>query len=125
MPETTPLAPADLLPSYRQAALEREELGVPALPLNAAQASALTALLEQPPAEEGGFLLHLLSERIPPGVDEAAYVKASWLAAIAQGSSASPLVSPVQAVNLLATMIGGYNVGALIELLSSCPWGGK
>ena len=119
MPETTPLAPADLLPSYRKAALEREELGVPALPLNAAQASALTALLEQPPAEEGGFLLHLLSERIPPGVDEAAYVKASWLAAIAQGSSASPLVSPVQAVNLLATMIGGYNVGALIELLSS------
>ena len=119
MPETTPLAPADLLPSYRQAALEREELGVPALPLNAAQASALTALLEQPPAEEGGFLLHLLSERIPPGVDEAAYVKASWLAAIAQGNSASPLVSPLQAVNLLATMIGGYNVGALIELLSS------
>ena len=67
MPETTPLAPADLLPSYRQAALEREELGVPALPLNAAQASALTTLLEQPPAGEEGFLLHLLSERIPPG----------------------------------------------------------
>jgi aconitate hydratase 2/2-methylisocitrate dehydratase len=121
MPDASAAAipPADLLPSYRQAALEREELGVPALPLNAAQASALTALLEQPPAEEGGFLLHLLSERIPPGVDEAAYVKASWLAAIAQGSSASPLVSPVQAVKLLATMIGGYNVGALIELLSS------
>jgi len=121
MPDASAAAipPADLLPSYRQAALEREELGVPALPLNASQASALTALLEQPPAEEGGFLLHLLSERIPPGVDEAAYVKASWLAAIAQGSSASPLVSPVQAVKLLATMIGGYNVGALIELLSS------
>ncbi|MCX5956710.1 MAG: bifunctional aconitate hydratase 2/2-methylisocitrate dehydratase [Cyanobacteria bacterium] len=119
MPETTPLPPSLLLPSYRQAALEREELGVPALPLNAAQASALTALLEQPPAEEGGFLLHLLSERIPPGVDEAAYVKASWLSAIAQGSSTSPLVTPVQAVNLLATMIGGYNVGSLIELLSS------
>jgi aconitate hydratase 2/2-methylisocitrate dehydratase len=119
MPESTPLAPADLLPSYRQAALEREELGVPALALNAAQASALTALLEQPPAEEGGFLLHLLSERIPPGVDEAAYVKASWLSAIAQGSSASPLVSPIEATKLLATMIGGYNVGALIELLSS------
>ena len=119
MPETTPLAPADLLPSYRQAALEREELGVPALALNAGQASALTALLEQPPAEEGGFLLHLLSERIPPGVDEAAYVKASWLSAIAQGSSTSPLVSPIEATKLLATMIGGYNVGALIELLSS------
>ena len=119
MPETTPLAPADLLPSYRQAALEREELGVPALPLTAAQTQALTALLEQPPADEGGFLLHLLSERIPPGVDEAAYVKASWLSAIANGSSTSPLVRPLEAVNLLATMIGGYNVGALIELLSS------
>ena len=119
MLETTPLASAHLLPSYRQAALEREELGVPALPLNAAQASALTALLEQPPAEEGGFLLHLLSERIPPGVDEAAYVKASWLTAVARGEASSPLVSPLEATRLLATMIGGYNVGALIELLSS------
>ena len=119
MPETTPLAPAELLSSYRQAALEREELGVPALPLIAAQASALTALLEQPPAGEEGFLLHLLSERIPPGVDEAAYVKASWLSAIAQGGSSSHLVSPEQAVNLLANMIVGYNLGALIELISS------
>jgi aconitate hydratase 2/2-methylisocitrate dehydratase len=119
MPETTPLAPSHLLPSYRQAALEREGLGVPALPLNAAQASALTALLEQPPAEEGGFLLHLLSERIPPGVDEAAYVKASWLTAVARGEASSPLVSPLEATRLLATMIGGYNVGALIELLAN------
>jgi aconitate hydratase 2/2-methylisocitrate dehydratase len=121
MPDASAAAilPAHLLPSYRQAALEREELGVPALPLNAAQASALTALLEQPPAEEGGFLLHLLSERIPPGVDEAAYVKASWLTAVARGEASSPLVSPLEATRLLATMIGGYNVGALIELLAS------
>jgi aconitate hydratase 2/2-methylisocitrate dehydratase len=110
---------ASFLASYRQAALEREELGVPALPLSAGQTQALTELLEQPPAGEEGFLLYLLSERIPPGVDEAAYVKASWLSAIAQGSSSSPLVSPEQAVNLLATMIGGYNVGSLIALLSS------
>jgi len=110
---------ASFLASYRQAALEREELGVPALPLSAGQTQALTELLEQPPAGEEGFLLYLLSERIPPGVDEAAYVKASWLSAIAQGSSTSPLVSPGQAVNLLATMIGGYNVGSLIALLSS------
>jgi len=110
---------ASFLASYRQAALEREELGVPALPLSAGQTQALTELLEQPPAGEEGFLLYLLSERIPPGVDEAAYVKASWLSAIAQGSSSSPLVSPGQAVNLLATMIGGYNVGSLIGLLSS------
>ena len=110
---------ASFLASYRQAALEREELGVPALPLTAAQTSALTALLAQPPAGEESFLLHLLSERIPPGVDEAAYVKASWLSAVAKGESSSPLVSPVAAVHLLATMIGGYNVGALIELLAS------
>jgi len=121
MPDASAAAilPSHLLPSYRQAALEREELGVPALPLNAAQASALTALLEQPPAEEGGFLLHLLSERIPPGVDEAAYVKASWLTAVARGEASSPLVCPLEATRLLATMIGGYNVGALIELLAS------
>ncbi|MEI6617044.1 MAG: aconitate hydratase B, partial [Cyanobium sp. ELA507] len=110
---------ASFLSNYRQAALEREELGVPALPLGADQTQALIALLEQPPAGEEGFLLHLLSERIPPGVDEAAYVKASWLSAIAQGSSTSPLLNPIEATKLLATMIGGYNVGALIELLSS------
>ncbi|MFZ0407620.1 MAG: aconitate hydratase B, partial [Cyanobium sp.] len=119
MPETTPLAPADLLPSYRTAAAEREALGVPPLPLSAPQAQALTELLAAPPAGEEAFLLELLSERIPPGVDEAAYVKATWLSAVAQGSATSPLVSPIEAVQLLATMIGGYNVSALIALLSS------
>jgi aconitate hydratase 2/2-methylisocitrate dehydratase len=115
----SPLAPADLLPTYRAAAAEREALGIPPLPLTALQTQALTELLQTPPAGEESFLLHLLSERIPPGVDEAAYVKASWLSAVAQGRAQSPLVSPVEAVRLLATMIGGYNVGALIELLSS------
>ncbi|MFN5116563.1 MAG: bifunctional aconitate hydratase 2/2-methylisocitrate dehydratase, partial [Cyanobacteriota bacterium] len=115
---STPLSPAELLPGYRAAAAEREALGVPALPLSAPQAQALTALLEQPPAGEEAFLLELLSERIPPGVDEAAYVKATWLSAVAEGTATSPLVSAVEAVGLLATMIGGYNVGALIRLLS-------
>jgi aconitate hydratase 2/2-methylisocitrate dehydratase len=115
----SPLPPADLLPAYRAAALEREALGVPPLPLSAPQAQALTELLQAPPAGEEAFLLHLLSERIPPGVDEAAYVKASWLTAIARGETTSPLVPPLEAVRLLATMIGGYNVGALISLLSS------
>ncbi|MFN9933369.1 MAG: bifunctional aconitate hydratase 2/2-methylisocitrate dehydratase [Cyanobacteriota bacterium] len=115
----TPLAPSDLLPGYRAAAAEREALGVPALPLTALQAQALTALLQAPPAGEEAFLLELLSERIPPGVDEAAYVKASWLAAVARGEATSPLLSPVEAVRLLATMIGGYNVGALIDLLGN------
>jgi aconitate hydratase 2/2-methylisocitrate dehydratase len=114
-----PLPPADLLPAYRAAAAEREALGVPPLPLTAQQAQALTELLQVPPVGEEAFLLELLSERIPPGVDEAAYVKASWLAAVARGEASSPLVSPVEAVRLLATMIGGYNVGALIELLGS------
>ena len=115
----SPLAPADLLPSYRAAAAEREAAGIPPLPLSAPQVEALTELLQEPPAGEEACLLELLSERIPPGVDEAAYVKACWLAAIAQGTATSPLVSPVEAVRLLATMIGGYNVGALIELLAS------
>jgi aconitate hydratase 2/2-methylisocitrate dehydratase len=113
------MSAASFLSSYRTAAAEREALGVPALPLSAEQTQALTELLQAPPAGEETFLLHLLSERIPPGVDEAAYVKAGWLSAVAQGSPTSPLVSPVEAVRLLATMIGGYNVGALIALLSS------
>jgi len=115
----SPLAPEDLLPTYRAAALEREALGVPPLPLSASQAQALTELLQAPPAGEAKVLLHLLSERIPPGVDEAAYVKASWLSAVAQGQAVCSLLNPVEAVGLLATMIGGYNVGALISLLSS------
>jgi aconitate hydratase 2/2-methylisocitrate dehydratase len=116
----TPIPAAELLPAYRAAAAERNALGVPPLPLSAAQAQALTVLLAAPPAGEDLVLLELLSERIPPGVDEAAYVKASWLTAIAKGEATSPLVSPLEAVRLLATMIGGYNVGALIGLLS-CP----
>ncbi len=75
----------DLLVSYRQAEAERAALGVPPLPLTAPEVQALIQLLEQPPAGEEVFLLDLLSERIPPGVDEAAYVKASWLSAVAQG----------------------------------------
>jgi aconitate hydratase 2 / 2-methylisocitrate dehydratase len=107
------------LADYRAAAAEREALGVPALPLNAEQTAALTELLAAPPAGEEAFLLELLCERIPPGVDEAAYGKASWLLAVAKAETSSPLVNPVEAVRLLATMIGGYNVGALIELLGS------
>ncbi len=113
------MSASTFLASYRAAAAEREAMGVPALPLSASQAQALAELLETPPAGEEVFLLHLLSERIPPGVDEAAYVKAGWLAGVAQGTASSPLVSPVEAVRLLATMIGGYNVGALIALLSN------
>ena len=106
-----------MLSAYRKLAAEREAQGIPALPLNAEQAKGLTDLLEKPPAGEDDALMHLLTERIPPGVDEAAYVKASWLSAVAQGDATSPLVSPLEATQLLGTMVGGYNVAALIELL--------
>ncbi|MCX5952236.1 MAG: bifunctional aconitate hydratase 2/2-methylisocitrate dehydratase [Cyanobacteria bacterium] len=121
MPDAAAAAipPAELLPAYRAAAADRQALGVPPLPLSAPQTQALTALLAAPPAGEEAFLLELLSERIPPGVDEAAYVKATWLTAVARSEASSPLVSPLEATRLLATMIGGYNVGALIELLAS------
>jgi len=113
------LTPEAFLPAYRTAAAEREGLGVPPLALDAEQTKALTELLETPPAGDEQTLLNLLSERIPPGVDEAAYVKADWLSAVAEGRRTSPLVSPLEATRLLATMIGGYNVAALIRLLSN------
>ena len=106
-----------MLSAYRELAAEREAQGIPALPLTAEQTQALTELLQNPPAGEEQTLLHLLSERIPPGVDEAAYVKATWLSAVAQGDAMSPMVSPLEATQLLGTMVGGYNVAALIELL--------
>ena len=106
-----------MLSAYRASAAERTAQGIPPLPLNAEQTQALTELLQNPPAGEEQELLHLLSERIPPGVDEAAYVKATWLSAVAQGTATSPLVSPMEAARLLGTMVGGYNVAALIELL--------
>ncbi|MEY4840229.1 MAG: bifunctional aconitate hydratase 2 and 2-methylisocitrate dehydratase, partial [Cyanobacteriota bacterium] len=96
-----PMEASGMLSAYRLAALEREAQGVPPLSLSAEQAQALTELLQAPPAGEEGVLLHLLGERIPPGVDEAAYVKATWLSAVAQGSSTSPLVNPLEAVRLL------------------------
>ena len=113
------LTPDAFLPAYRAAAAEREGLGVPPLALDAEQTKALTELLETPPTGEEQTLLDLLSERIPPGVDEAAYVKADWLSAVAEGRRKSPLVNPLEATRLLATMIGGYNVAALIRLLSN------
>ncbi|MGA1411492.1 MAG: bifunctional aconitate hydratase 2/2-methylisocitrate dehydratase [Prochlorotrichaceae cyanobacterium] len=107
------------LTTYRQAAAEREALGIPPLPLSAPQVSDLCELLKQPPAGEEDFLTHLLRDRIPPGVDEAAYVKAAFLTSLANGEATSPLVSPLFATELLGTMLGGYNVQSLVELLQS------
>lgn len=108
-----------MLNAYSKLASDREAQGVPALPLTAEQTKDLTQLLENPPTDQKQILLELLSDRIPPGVDEAAYVKATWLSAVAQGNASSPFVAPLEATRLLGTMVGGYNVAALIELLNN------
>ena len=106
-----------MLEAYRQQVVEREAEGVVPQPLSAAQTAELVELLKSPPEGEGDFLLDLLSQRIPAGVDEAAYVKAGFLAAVAKGEATSPLVTPVRAVELLGTMLGGYNIQPLIAAL--------
>ncbi|WP_159788258.1 bifunctional aconitate hydratase 2/2-methylisocitrate dehydratase [Sodalinema gerasimenkoae] len=108
-----------MLDAYRQHAAEREALGIPPLPLTAEQTSELCELLKNPPEGEEGFLMLLLRDRIPPGVDEAAYVKAGFLTAIAKGEIDCPLISHQGAISLLGTMVGGYNVQSLVELLKS------
>ena len=106
-----------MLESYRQHVAERAAQGVAPKPLSAEQVAALVALLKNPPAGEEAFLMELLADRIPPGVDEAAYVKAGFLAAVAKGEVTSPIVSAEKAVELLGTMQGGYNIQPLIDLL--------
>nr|WP_154245769.1 bifunctional aconitate hydratase 2/2-methylisocitrate dehydratase [Kangiella sp. HZ709] len=106
-----------VLEAYRKHVAERAEQGIPALPLSAEQVSGLIELLKNPPAGEEEFLVDLLTNRVPPGVDEAAYVKAGFLSAIAKGEASSPLVSKERAVKLLGTMLGGYNIVTLVELL--------
>ncbi len=108
-----------MLEAYRKAAAERAAQGIPALPLTAQQMADLAELLKNPLAGEGEFLVELLTHRVPAGVDDAAKVKASFLAAIAEGSAKSPLISPEKATELLGTMLGGYNIHPLIELLDN------
>ncbi|MBD1834076.1 bifunctional aconitate hydratase 2/2-methylisocitrate dehydratase [Cyanobacteria bacterium FACHB-472] len=108
-----------MLESYRQHVAERAALGIPPLPLDAEQTSQLCELLKNPPDGEEETLLELLRDRVPPGVDPAAYVKAGFLTAVAKGETKSPLISPVYAIELLGTMVGGYNVQSLIDLLKS------
>ncbi len=106
-----------MLQAYRDHVAERAAKGLPPLPLNVEQTAALVELLKNPPVGEGEMLVDLLENRIPPGVDQAAYVKAAFLSDIAQGKAASSLVSREKAVRLLGTMLGGYNVQALVALL--------
>ncbi|MEH2002504.1 MAG: bifunctional aconitate hydratase 2/2-methylisocitrate dehydratase [Nostoc sp.] len=106
-----------MLESYRKHVAERAALGIPPLPLDAKQTSELCELLKNPPKGQEEILLHLLRDRVSPGVDPAAYVKAGFLTAIAKKEITSPLVSRIEAVQLLGTMVGGYNVQSLIDLL--------
>ncbi|MCO6516754.1 MAG: aconitate hydratase B, partial [Snodgrassella sp.] len=108
-----------MLEAYRTAAIEREALGIPPLPLTAKQTEELVELLKNPPKGEETFLVDLLSHRVPPGVDDASKVKASFLGAIAEKTVSSPLITPTFAVELLGTMLGGYNVQPLIEFLDN------
>jgi aconitate hydratase 2/2-methylisocitrate dehydratase len=106
-----------MLQAYRQHTAERAALGIPPLPLSAAQTAELIELIKAPPAGEEAFLLDLLTHRVPPGVDDAAKVKASFLAAVAHGDIGVGLISRSKATELLGTMVGGYNVKPLIDLL--------
>ena len=106
-----------MLQAYRQHAAERAALGIPPLPLDAKQVAELIELIKNPPAGEEEFLLELLTFRVPPGVDDAAKVKASFLAAVAHADIQVGLISKAKATELLGTMVGGYNVKPLIDLL--------
>jgi len=112
-----------MLEVYRAHAAERAALGIPALPLSRQQTEDLVALLRNPPAGEEAFLLDLLTFRVPAGVDDAAKVKAAFLAAIATGAEANALISRARATELLGTMLGGFNVKPLIELLDDAEVG--
>ncbi|MGN6526548.1 MAG: bifunctional aconitate hydratase 2/2-methylisocitrate dehydratase [Burkholderiaceae bacterium] len=106
-----------MLEAYRQHVAERAALGIPPLPLDAQQTAAVIELLKAPPAGEEAFLLDLLTHRVPPGVDDAAKVKASFLSAVAHGDLQVAAISRAKATELLGTMVGGYNVKPLIDLL--------
>ena len=106
-----------LLKDYIDHVADRASKGIPPLALNAAQANTVTELLEKAKPSESDYLLNLLKERIPPGVDEAAYVKASWLTAIANGEKNCQFIDPQEAIEILGTMIGGYNVNSLVEII--------
>ncbi len=108
-----------MLEAYRQHAAERASQGLPPLPLDAAQTASLIEIIKHPPADEAAFLVDLLVQRVPPGVDQAAYVKAAFLADVAHGNVDCGLITPVRATELLGTMLGGYNIQPLIELLDN------
>ena len=112
-----------MLEAYRQHVAEREALGIPALPLNKQQTEALVGLLNNPPAGEEDFLVELLTYRVPAGVDDAAKVKAEFLAKVAKGETSCALVSRAKATELLGTMLGGFNIKPMIDLIDDAEVG--
>jgi aconitate hydratase 2/2-methylisocitrate dehydratase len=106
-----------MLKSYRDHVAERAALGIPPLPLSAKQTGELIELLKAPPAGEEATLVDLITHRVPAGVDDAAKVKASYLAAVAHGTEKCALISRQRATELLGTMLGGYNISPLVDLL--------
>ena len=107
-----------MLQAYRTHVAERAALGIPPLPLSASQTADLIELLKNPPAGEEKTLVELITYRVPAGVDDAAKVKASYLAAVAHGTESCRLITREKATELLGTMLGGYNISPLVDLLS-------
>ena len=112
-----------MLESYRNHVATRAKLGIHPLPLSEREVGDLTRLLKNPPAGSEEELVMLLSCRVPAGVDDAAKIKAAFLTSLAKGSEASPLISRIQATELLGTMLGGYNVKSLTALLADSEVG--
>lgn len=108
-----------MLADYRKHVDERAKQGVVPQPLNETQVADLVELLKNPPKGEEDFLVDLIENRIPPGVDQAAYVKAAFLSAIVKGEATSPLITPAKAIELLGQMQGGYNVHSLVDALDN------
>lgn len=106
-----------MLEAYRNHVAERAALGIPPKPLSPEQVAELVELLKNPPKGEEATLVELLADRVPPGVDEAAYVKAGFLTALVKGAASSPLIDKKHAITLLGNMHGGYNIETLVELL--------
>jgi len=112
-----------MLEAYNALVAERAALGIPALPLTKDQTAELVVLLKNPPKGKEAELVELITHRVPAGVDDAAKVKAEFLDAVAKGTEKSPLISRIQATQLLGTMLGGYNIKPLVELLADAECG--
>jgi aconitate hydratase 2 / 2-methylisocitrate dehydratase len=112
-----------MLEAYSRHVAERAALGIPPLPLSAKQTGELVELLKNPPKGEEANLVNLITHRVPAGVDDAAKVKASYLAAVAHGTEKCALLSREKATELLATMLGGYNISPLVDLLGDAVVG--